>query len=58
MFLGQDSDVNIDTREPAFSAWQWVELEQTMDLIVPFKRDLYAHVVKAFTPIRDRLRSG
>ena len=57
-FLGRDTDVNIATPHPEFSAWKWVELEQTIDLIVPFKRELYSQIIRAFIPIRDRLRDG
>lgn len=47
-FLGQDADIRIDTEEPEFDAWQWVELAALPQLIVPFKRDCYAQVVRAF----------
>ena len=57
-YLGDDTQVNIQTEEPEFSAWRWLKPEDMLEGIVPFKRDLYAHVVKAFMPIRDRLRSG
>lgn len=57
-FLGTDADINIETEHPEFGAWQWVELEETVDLIVPFKRALYTQIVETFLPIRDRLRAG
>ncbi|MDE1149479.1 MAG: RNA pyrophosphohydrolase [Azospirillaceae bacterium] len=47
-FTGQDSDIDLDTEHPEFDAWQWVSLEKTVDLIVPFKRELYVQVVAAF----------
>jgi putative (di)nucleoside polyphosphate hydrolase len=49
-FLGEDSDVNIATDHPEFERWQWVEPAQLVDLIVPFKRELYANVVAEFAP--------
>ncbi len=49
-FDGADADVNIATAHPEFNAWQWVEPGQLVDLIVPFKRDLYAAIVAAFAP--------
>ena len=55
-FLGQDTDVNIATEHAEFSAWQWVDLEETLSLIVPFKRDLYQQIVDRFLPVRDKLR--
>lgn len=49
-FLGQDSDVRIDTAHPEFSAWRWVPPDDAVTLAVPFKRDLYAQVLQAFRP--------
>ncbi|MGA0235075.1 MAG: RNA pyrophosphohydrolase [Alphaproteobacteria bacterium] len=57
-FLGSDSDVNIETKHPEFSAWQWVELEETLDLIVPFKQALYQQIIELFLPVRDQLRAS
>lgn len=47
-FLGQDSDVDIATRHPEFSAWRWIAPAELPDVIVPFKRDLYEQVLAAF----------
>ncbi|MBX7147223.1 MAG: RNA pyrophosphohydrolase [Alphaproteobacteria bacterium] len=47
-FLGQDGEINIHTSSPEFKAWQWVDLHQTPDLIVPFKKNLYQNLVKEF----------
>lgn len=50
-FLGTDADVNIETAEPEFRAWQWAEPSDLPDLIVPFKRALYENVLSEFTPL-------
>ena len=47
-FLGSDGDVNIATAEPEFRAWRWADPADLPDLIVPFKRELYRDVLKAF----------
>lgn len=47
-FLGQDHDVNIETAEPEFRAWRWVEPAELPELIVPFKRDLYRQILAVF----------
>ena len=47
-FLGSDADINIETAEPEFRAWKWADASELVDLIVPFKRDLYAQVVESF----------
>jgi putative (di)nucleoside polyphosphate hydrolase len=49
-FSGDDSDVNIATSHPEFSRWQWAEIDQLVDLIVPFKRALYEQVVAHLRP--------
>ncbi len=51
-FTGKDSDIRLDADErPEFSAWQWVDLHDTLDLIVPFKRDTYEQVIAMFSSI-------
>ena len=47
-FLGADSDVNIATEHPEFREWKWVEPRRLPELIVPFKRELYARLVQEF----------
>lgn len=47
-FLGRDADVNLRTKHPEFRAWRWVDPATLPDLIVPFKRDLYRAVLRAF----------
>jgi putative (di)nucleoside polyphosphate hydrolase len=47
-FLGADADVNLQTEHPEFRAWRWANADELVDAIVPFKRDLYRDIVKAF----------
>ncbi len=49
-FLGTDSDINIATAHEEFRAWRWAAPEHLVDLIVPFKRELYANVIAEFAP--------
>ena len=49
-FSGTDSDIDIATAEPEFREWRWVSADRLVDLIVPFKRDLYAAIVSEFAP--------
>ena len=39
-FLGEDTDIDIETEEPEFSAWKWIAPSALPDAIVPFKRDV------------------
>jgi putative (di)nucleoside polyphosphate hydrolase len=53
-FTGTDSDINIRAHYPQeFGKWQWVGLDRVLDLIVPFKRDTYREVIKAFSDLRS-----
>jgi putative (di)nucleoside polyphosphate hydrolase len=55
-YTGKDSDINLNAHEPAeFKAWQWVDLDHIVDLIVPFKRDLYRQVVTRFSKYKTAL---
>jgi putative (di)nucleoside polyphosphate hydrolase len=47
-FLGRDTDVDITTAHAEFDAWKWVDPAELLDLIVPFKRDLYARLIEQF----------
>ena len=47
-FMGEDSDININTEEPEFSVWKWIAPSDLPDAIVPFKRDVYVAVLEAF----------
>lgn len=47
-FLGNDSEINIDTDHPEFDRWQWMTPDALVDAIVPFKRDVYREVFTAF----------
>ncbi|MFZ2997186.1 RNA pyrophosphohydrolase [Sphingobium sp.] len=47
-FLGQDSDVNIQTRHPEFREWKWATPDSLPELIVPFKRKLYRDILQEF----------
>jgi len=49
-FRGSDSDVRLDRHTPEFDAWRWARLEETPELIVPFKRPVYTEVAKLFVP--------
>ena len=50
-FLGTDSEIDLQRFEPEFSEWKWVAPDQLLDLIVPFKRDIYKKVIAAFSDL-------
>lgn len=47
-FLGEDTDISIETEHPEFDRWQWMEAQALLDSIVPFKRTVYGEVLGAF----------
>lgn len=47
-FTGADTDINIATKHPEFSAWKWLPFTHLPRVIVGFKRDIYKQVVAAF----------
>lgn len=50
-YLGQDSDIDLETHHPEFSTWKWLALDELVDSIVEFKRPLYAQLVQYFGPV-------
>ena len=53
-FTGADADIDLATDHPEFDAWQWVEPDQLIERIVPFKRSIYEAVVAEFLPLLTR----
>ncbi|MCT4559099.1 MAG: RNA pyrophosphohydrolase [Pelagimonas sp.] len=47
-FHGTDAQVNIVQKHQEFSEWQWLAVDDLVDNIVPFKRQVYKEVVEAF----------
>ena len=43
-FLGDDNEININTKHPEFIEWQWVDIEKLPDLIVLFKKHVYEQI--------------
>ena len=43
-FNGSDDEINVNTPKPEFLDWKWVEIDQLIDVVVDFKRDVYKKV--------------
>lgn len=50
-FTGSDDLINIETEEPEFSHWAWMDTGVLIDKIVPFKRDTYVRVFDEFEKV-------
>jgi putative (di)nucleoside polyphosphate hydrolase len=50
-FTGEDSEIDIgpkDGHKAEFNAWRWAELDEVVDLVVPFKRPIYEVLAREF----------
>ena len=59
-FTGQDSEIDISARlghKAEFDDWRWAPAAEIPQLAVPFKRQIYADVVRTFAGIRALTRS-
>lgn len=57
-FTGRDDQIDINAFDPPeFTDWQWIDLEETLELIVPFKRDLYLQIIELFKDIPNQFRN-
>jgi len=52
-FDGTDADISIETEHPEFREWDWHEIDQLVDRIVPFKRHVYEAVIAELAPQID-----
>lgn len=46
--IGPDSQIDIATAHPEFDRWQWVDMQRLPAIAVPFKRQLYLHLLGEF----------
>jgi len=47
-FIGEDSDIDLQTKMPEFSSWRWSTKQQLTANIVDFKKELYEILVNEF----------
>jgi len=40
-FIGNDSEIDLNTGKPEFIEWKWVEIDELTKLIVDFKKNIY-----------------
>ena len=43
-FTGSDSEININTKNPEFLEWKWIELDLITEYVVDFKYHVYKNV--------------
>ena len=43
-FVGDDSEINIKTKNPEFFEWKWILLDQITEVVVDFKLHVYKEI--------------
>ena len=50
-FIGNDSEININTKKPEFLDWKWTNLEDLPKIAVNFKLDVYKNLKQEVSKI-------
>ena len=45
-FIGKESEININTKNPEFLDWKWIDLEDLTNIAVNFKLNVYKELKK------------
>ena len=45
-FLGNENEININTKNPEFIEWKWIDVDALPYVIVDFKKNLYLSLLK------------
>tara|TARA_B100001063_G_scaffold125104_2_gene116968 strand:- start:1103 stop:1573 length:471 start_codon:yes stop_codon:yes gene_type:complete len=45
-FMGNDNEINLNTKNPEFIQWKWIAPEKLPEVIVHFKKNLYIKLLK------------
>jgi len=58
-FTGEESEIDLAAHgEVEFDAWRWAPLAEAPEIIVPFKKPVYATVAQAFAPHAVKVRGA
>ena len=52
-FLGQDNEINLNTKHQEFIEWKWVKPEKLPEIIVGFKKSLYVKLLNEINLVID-----
>ena len=45
-YLGNDNEININTKKPEFLDWKWIDIDNITDVVVDFKLEVYKIIQK------------
>ncbi len=52
-FIGDQKEINLQTKDPEFIEWKWVEPDQLPEIIVDFKKKMYVDLLKILKSFID-----
>ena len=44
-FMGKESEININTLNPEFIEWKWIDMNKIPEVIVDFKKEVYKKIL-------------
>ena len=50
-FIGNESEININTKKPEFLDWKWIDIEDLTKIAVNFKLDVYKNLKQEVSKI-------
>ena len=50
-FLGINENINVETKNPEFSKWKWINHKTLIENTVPFKKNTYSKILEEFNDI-------
>ena len=57
LFQGDEDEIDLETHHKVeFSSWRWAELDEIVDLIVPFKQGIYKELVETVRPLSEFIK--
>ena len=45
-FTGTEDEINLQTENPEFIEWKWVDISELTDVVVDFKKNVYIRIVE------------
>ena len=52
-FMGNENEINLNTKHPEFIEWKWIDAEKLPEVIVNFKKNLYLSLLKEIKLVID-----
>lgn len=52
-FYGSENEINLQTKEPEFKAWEWIDIDEAANRIVHFKKQVYEEAILQLKPVME-----